>query len=169
MAAPWWMLLTSAHLPRTHIAGSWGDSGRCRKETRSTESRGMKRWQWPGCSPWWLAAIISYSPWALATLDATHQVSLGGHGHEDDIVPHPDLLSLGPLLGGGVHCPPASLAWSREFKRGHSEKYSDARMMMMHIFLLFCLQRCLGKQCGQTGDFRTGGGVRNQWKSYSEQ
>ena len=39
-----------------------------------------------------------------------YQVSLSGHGHEDDIVAHPDLLSLRPLLGGGVHGPPASLA-----------------------------------------------------------
>ena len=125
--AAWWMLLTSARLLQTRTAGFWGDWGQCRRVTRSTESRGTKRWQWPDCSPLWLAAMSWFEIKALLP-GATHQVSLGGHGNEDDVVADPDLLSLGPLLGGGVHGPPAGLACHSALgykKKTGTGKYSD--------------------------------------------
>ena len=45
----------------------------------------------------------------------TYQISLRGHRDEDHVVPHPDLLSLRPLLGGGVDSPPAGLAWHNKY------------------------------------------------------
>ena len=39
----------------------------------------------------------------------SYQVAFRGNADEDDVVPDPDLLSLRPLLRGGMHRPPARL------------------------------------------------------------
>lgn len=47
----------------------------------------------------------------------TYQISFGGDRHQDKIVAHTHLLTLGSLLGGGVHGPPTCLTFENKTLR----------------------------------------------------
>lgn len=52
----------------------------------------------------------------------TYQISFGGDRHQDKIVAHTHLLTLGSLLGGGVHGPPTCLTFENKTLRRNSEE-----------------------------------------------
>ncbi len=45
---------------------------------------------------------------------AAHQIAFRGDGDEDNVVTHTNLLTLWPLLGGRVDCPPARLTFNHK-------------------------------------------------------
>lgn len=53
----------------------------------------------------------------LSTRCQTYQISFGGDRHQDKIVTYAHLLTLGSLLGGGVHGPPARLTFENKTLR----------------------------------------------------
>ena len=50
-------------------------------------------------------------PWQHADRCKAHQVSLWRHADQNEVVTDPNLLALGPLLGGRVDRPPTRLTW----------------------------------------------------------
>ena len=50
-------------------------------------------------------------PWQHADRCKAHQVSLWRHADQNEVVTDPNLLTLGPLLGGRVDRPPTRLTW----------------------------------------------------------
>lgn len=53
----------------------------------------------------------------LSTTCQTYQISFGGDRHQNKIVTYAHLLTLGSLLGGGVHGPPARLTFENKTLR----------------------------------------------------
>ena len=56
-----------------------------------------------------------------------HQVSLGRHADQDEVITHPDLLTLRPLLGGWVDGPPARLPWHHGEGGAQQEEEEEER------------------------------------------
>lgn len=56
----------------------------------------------------------------------TYQISFGGDGHQDKIVTYAHLLTLGSLLGGRVHGPPARLTFENKTLRNSACEPRDS-------------------------------------------